>query len=88
MSEIKVNDMVMVMRWGHPHGPGSRDLAPGTPFVVGVIAEGHCDFCGAQMGPCAAISWTGRCVPLPWLKKIEPDAELSIDVERVPETVS
>jgi hypothetical protein len=86
--EIKVGDLVMVVRWPHKHF-GRQDALPGTPFVVKTIeTRSACTFCGQEFGAAATTGalgngYHGRLVPIgvpiAWLKKIEPDAEKARD---------
>lgn len=72
---IKVGDLVMVIRWGHKHGPMGRDPNPGTPYIVTLLDKATCTVCGESLGMGAA-GHDGRGVPVSWLRKIDPQAEL------------
>ena len=81
MREIKVNDLVIVVRWPHRHSLGWFDKAPGTPFIVTSVFDCcYCSQCGQSFDLGAAtgaqINGCAGAVPLAWLKKIEPDARL------------
>lgn len=80
MSAIAVGDKVMLVYANCPHGV----MWIGTITVVESIEEltAHCVHCGARShrGLHAGIrlgdGYKTGPVPLPWLKKIEPDAEV------------
>jgi hypothetical protein len=84
VSEIKVGDLVVVVRWPHEHANNV-----GTIWTVqGFSPQSHCQDCGKTWiwkkwrtvfkQPCAVLDAKQNFgLPLSWLRRIDPLAELN-----------
>jgi hypothetical protein len=74
MSDIGINDLVIVVRWPHEHG--LEQLGRIYP-VVGFAPGMRCDECSEHfLFPSALLQGPRRIgsIPISWLKRIDPPA--------------
>jgi hypothetical protein len=86
MSEqIKVGDLVVVVRWPHSC-QGNKFL--GSVFRIGALSSSvQCPRCGEIFKtPVAHPEEKSRAIPLAWLKRIPPLSELETEKTNEPAT--
>src|SRR3712207_5790410 len=76
MGRIAPGDVVIVMRWPHPHVPAR--CVPGSVSVVHSLQhKAKCPVCGQAWQEPAAVLGYGGAVPVAWLTKLPTADELA-----------
>ncbi len=72
MSDIKVGDLVVVVRWPHEHCNSLGHILS----IAALAPSSQCRVCGYISTETSAVTEDHWAVPLSWLKRIPPLEEL------------
>lgn len=69
MSDIKIGDLVTVVRWPHPHG---ANILGYIFTVTGFTNACRCPYCPEVFTERSAYKDPTHALPLSWLRRIDP----------------